>query len=86
MTTIYFVRHAEADNSNRDGRNRPLTEKGMKDRALVTEYLQDKSVDAVVASPFKRAIDTIADFAEQNDCEIEIVEDFRERKSDTDMS
>ena len=86
MTTIYFIRHAEADNSNRDGRNRPLTEKGMKDRALVTEFLQDKSIDAVVSSPFKRAICTIADFAEQNDCEIEIVEDFRERKSDTDMS
>ena len=86
MTTIYFVRHAEADNSNRDGRNRPLTKKGMKDRALVTEFLQDKSIDEVVSSPFKRAIDTIADFADRNGFEIEIIEDFRERMSDTDMS
>ena len=51
MTTIYFVRHAEADNSNRDGRNRSLTEKGMKDRALVTKFLLGKNISAVISSP-----------------------------------
>ena len=86
MTTVYFVRHAEADNSHRDGRIRPLTEKGLADRKLVTEFLQDKQIDAVISSPFKRAIDTLSNFAEQNGFEIEIVEDFRERKSDSDMN
>ena len=84
MTTVYFVRHAEADNSNRDERTRPLTEKGMIDRALVTAFLQDKGIDVVVSSPFRRAIDTVADFAEQCCFDIEIIEDFRERKSDSD--
>ena len=84
MTTIYFIRHAEADNTNRDGRNRPLTAKGLADRILVTEFLQDKNIDAVLSSPFKRAIDTVADFAEKNGFEIQTVEDFRERKSDSD--
>ena len=84
MTTVYFVRHAEADNSVRDGKIRPLTEKGITDRALVTAYLQDKKIDNILSSPFKRAIDTIADFAEQNGLNIETIEDFRERKSDSD--
>ena len=84
MTTIYFIRHAEADDSDRDGQNRPLTKKGMKDRVLVTEYLQDKSIDAIISSPSKRALDTISDFADRNRIGIEIIEDFRERKSDSD--
>jgi len=86
VTTIYFIRHAEADNSNRDGRIRPLTEKGLTDRKLVTEFLLDKRIDAVLSSPFKRAVDTVADFAEKSCFEIEIVEDFRERQSDSDMN
>ena len=85
MTTVYFIRHAQADNSVRDGRVRPLTEKGMADRALVTAFLQEKGIDVVLSSPFRRAVDTISGFAEQNNLEIEIVEDFRERKSDSDM-
>jgi len=85
MTTVYFIRHAQADYAVRDGRVRPLTEKGLADRARVTAYLQDKNIDAVLSSPFRRAIDTIAPFAEQNKLEIELVEGFRERKSDSDM-
>ena len=84
MTTVYFIRHAQADNNVRDGRVRPLTEKGMNDRKLVTEYLKDKNIDVVLSSPFKRAIDTIADFAEKSNLPIHIIEDFRERKSDSD--
>ena len=78
MTTVFFVRHAEADNINSDGRNRPLTEKGMNDRALVTEFLQNKNIDAIFSSPYKRAVDTVADFAEKHDFTIELIEDFRE--------
>jgi len=55
----------------------------MRDRALVTEFLRDKSIDLVFSSPFKRALDTIADFAEKNHFKIEKVEDFRERTSDS---
>jgi 2,3-bisphosphoglycerate-dependent phosphoglycerate mutase len=41
MTTVYFIRHAQADNSVCDGRIRPLTEKGLVDRKLVAEFLMD---------------------------------------------
>ena len=86
MTTVYFIRHAQADNSVRDGRVRPLTEKGMADRALVTAFLQHKGIDAVLSSPFKRAVDTIAPFAEENNLAIERIEDFREQKSSSDRT
>ena len=79
MTTVFFIRHAESDLSVHDDRIRPLTEKGMNDRSLVTGFLQDKSINAVLSSPFRRAVDTVADFAERNGIEIETIEDFRER-------
>jgi len=86
MTKIFFIRHAQADSSVRDPLTRPLTPKGVADRRLVTEYLQDKNIEIVLSSPFKRAVDTIADFAAKNNLEIEIVENFRERKSDSDWN
>ena len=83
MTTVYFIRHAESDISIRDEAMRPLTEKGMRDCLLVTEYLSDKNIDRVISSPFKRAVDTVSDFAEKFGFEIELIDDFRERKSDS---
>ena len=82
MTKIYFIRHAQSDNKNSDNRNRPLTEKGMVDRKLVTDFLQDKSIDIVLSSTFKRAIDTVKPFAISQGLEIELIEDFREREAD----
>jgi len=82
MTTIYFVRHAQpergADSPYTDA-TYPLTAKGMADRNLVTAFLQDKNIDVVLSSPFKRAVDTVGQFAEQKGLQIEIIDDFRER-------
>lgn len=82
MTTVYFVRHAEPNYDNHDDMTRELSEKGMKDRVLVTEFLRDKQIDVVLSSPFKRAVDTVRDFAEKHGFEIEVVEDLRERRID----
>jgi 2,3-bisphosphoglycerate-dependent phosphoglycerate mutase len=81
MTTIYFVRHCESDTSIRDDRIRPLTTKGLADRELVTAFLQDKGIDVVLSSPYRRAYDTISDFANKAGLQIHGVEDFRERKA-----
>lgn len=83
MTNIYFVRHAEPNYENHDDRHRELTEKGMRDREAVTEYLMDKGIHAVLSSPYKRAVDTVKHFADARGMEIEPVEDFRERKVDS---
>jgi len=85
-TTIYFIRHAEPArraNSHAHGLTDytyPLTDKGKADTALVTAFLRDKNIDAVLSSPFKRAVDTVAPFAREAGLAVEIVEDFRERR------
>lgn len=80
MTTIYFVRHCQSDHSVHDDRTRPLTPKGQGDSKLVTEFLRDKRICAVLSSPYQRAMDTVRDFADAYGFSIETVEDFRERK------
>jgi 2,3-bisphosphoglycerate-dependent phosphoglycerate mutase len=79
MTTIHFIRHAQADNNNLDDLMRPLTQKGLTDRALVTNYLSNQNINKVVSSNYKRALDTISPFAEKAGLDIEIIADFRER-------
>lgn len=81
-TRAFFVRHAEPDFSNHNDALRELSPKGMRDRALVTEFLKDKKIDAVLSSPYKRAIDTVKDFADRYGFAVGIVDAFRERKVD----
>lgn len=83
MTKVYFVRHCEPNYNNRDDVSRELTAKGMADRELVTQFLSDKNITVVLSSPYKRAVDTVAHFAESKDLNIEIVDDFRERRVDS---
>ena len=83
MVNVYFVRHAESDHSVRDAMTRPLTEKGRIDCRLVTDFLNDKRINSVYSSPYKRAFDTVLPFAESIGLQVEIVEDFREREFDT---
>ncbi|MGM9661774.1 MAG: histidine phosphatase family protein [Oscillospiraceae bacterium] len=80
ITTIYFVRHAEPNFDNHDDCARELTAKGLEDRKLVTAFLRDKRIDLVLSSPYKRAVDTVKDFADAMGYEIGLVEDFRERR------
>lgn len=83
MTVIYFIRHAEPNYNNHDDLTRELSEKGLEDRKLVTKFLNNKNIDLVLSSPYKRAIDTVKEFADANILKIGIVEDFRERKIDS---
>ncbi len=79
-TVIYFVRHAEPNMNNHDDRTRELTAEGLESRKLVTKFLADQKIDAVLSSPYKRSVDTIRHFADLQGLTIETVEDFRERK------
>lgn len=81
LTQVYFVRHAQPNNENHDEPTRELTEKGMRDRALVTAFLADKQVDAVLSSPYKRAVDTVAHYADAHGMEIKTIDSFRERRT-----
>ncbi len=78
-TTVYFVRHAQSDNSVKDEMTRPLTEKGMQDRMLACAYLKDKKIDAVYSSPYLRAVTTVQPLAEHLGLPICTEPAFRER-------
>lgn len=83
ITVIYFVRHASPNYNNHDDLMRELNEQGLRDRKLVTDFLSDKNIDAVLSSPYKRAVDTIKEFADVKKLNIQIIDDFRERKIDS---
>ena len=80
MNKIYFVRHAKPDFSVHDDLTRPLTDKGIIDSKNICEFLKEKSINKTYSSPYKRAIDTIKELAQNLSIKIEVVDDFRERK------
>ena len=80
MTSIFFVRHAQPDESWEDDRTRPLTALGMKDSLKVTEILEDLKINIFYSSPYKRSIDTISDYTNKYNIPVFIDERFRERK------
>lgn len=80
MTKIYFVRHAKPDFKVKEDLIRPLTQEGVDDCKKVTKFLLDKNITRIFSSPYKRSIDTIKGFADIVDLDINIIEDFRERK------
>lgn len=79
-TKVYFVRYARADISNHDDASRGLSKEGLAGARQVAHFLQDKGVDAVLSSPYRRAVDTLRPFAERAGLDIVIVDDFRERR------
>ena len=60
-----------------------LSPKGQADTGLVTGYLRDKNISAVLSSPFKRAVDTVAPFARAVGLPVITMEDLRERRIDS---
>lgn len=82
MTTIYFVRHAEPDLSQKDEFHRPLTLKGKVDSVRLSDFFREKPVDYVYSSPFRRAVETVTPLAERFEKRICLEKDFRERKID----
>ncbi len=79
-TSIIFVRHAQAVYGKND-RERPLTEAGLADRAVVAEALEGREIDSFLSSPYKRSMDTIRPAADLRGMKIFTDERFRERKA-----
>lgn len=65
VTTVWMIRHAQADANVSDPLRRPLTEAGKKDCALVTDLLRGQGVSRVFSSPYRRAAETVSDFAKE---------------------
>lgn len=83
ITTLYYVRHAEPDYNVHDDETRPLTQNGELAAHRVASYFENKGIEIVLSSPYKRAVDTIKPYADKTGLEIRKVFDFRERKIDS---
>ena len=79
QTKIYFVRHAAPNQENHNDRLRELTVKGEEDAKKVTQYLLEQQIDAVLSSPYRRAVQTVQNYAQTAFFPIVAVDDFRER-------
>ncbi len=76
-TTIYLVRHAHADWEPDE--NRPLSKRGREDAKAVGHILEQFPIDAIYASPYRRAYETVEPLAHALGLEIKIEPDLRER-------
>lgn len=79
ITNIYLVRHADSTYTPEE-LTRPLSQKGLQDAKGITEILLQENITHIVASPYKRAIQTVEGLATSLNLDINIEENFKERK------
>ncbi|MBN8210460.1 histidine phosphatase family protein [Bacillus sp. NTK071] len=77
-TVIYLVRHAHSTYTP-DEYGRELSQKGREDQKRLTNVMKNVKIDAVLSSPYMRAIQTVEGLAENNGLEIQLIEEFKER-------
>jgi 2,3-bisphosphoglycerate-dependent phosphoglycerate mutase len=80
--TLCFVRHAKPDESVRDDATRPLTEEGLLAARGLVAWFDGKKVDAVISSPYARAVQTVEPLAASLAIPISTDCDLRERKNE----
>lgn len=83
LTRLWFARHGEveADLVGRfvgAGTDVRLSDTGRHQAEAIAAYLEDGRIDAVVASPLRRALDTAAPLAKKHGLEVDIRPGFRE--------
>jgi 2,3-bisphosphoglycerate-dependent phosphoglycerate mutase len=76
VKTIYFVRHAKATGQEVEA---SLTEKGLEQAGKLVEFFEDRLIEKIYSSPFKRAIDTIQPLANVKGLEIQVDDRLSER-------
>jgi len=79
ITNIYLVRHAHSAYTP-DELNRPLSSKGFEAAEKVAALLLEENINLIIASPYKRAIQTVEGLTKTLNLDIQIEEAFRERK------
>lgn len=80
LNKVYFIRHAKPDYTEHNDLIRPLTESGIEESIKLIRLMKNKNITRIYSSPYKRSIDTVIKIAEDYNIEIELIEDFRERK------
>jgi 2,3-bisphosphoglycerate-dependent phosphoglycerate mutase len=68
MSEILLVRHCESSGQEPGA---PLTERGLRQAAALSRFLEAFPVDRIVCSPYRRALQSIAPFATQRRLRVE---------------
>lgn len=76
LMRIYLVRHCAALGQEPDAE---LTDEGRAQAERLADFLSGRPVDAIVSSPFRRAVATIRPLAERLGLEIRVDDRLRER-------
>lgn len=63
MKKIYLVRHCEAEGQHIDA---SLTEQGYKQALELSNFFADLTIDYIITSPYKRALESIQPFAQSS--------------------
>ncbi|MCC5800298.1 histidine phosphatase family protein [Rossellomorea vietnamensis] len=83
MKEIYIVRHAKAEGQPFHA---SLTGEGERQALQLASFLENRSIQAIYSSPFKRALDTIAPFADRSGLRVQEDDRLGERVlSDQDL-
>jgi len=81
MTTLILVRHAQsAPDPSLPERDWPLSDKGRAQAAALAPVLAELGIEALVSSPYIRAVETLRPYAEAASLPIEVDEDLCERR------
>ena len=80
ITRILLIRHGDSSPMIGVDRERGLTEQGHETVRRMTEALRDVSIDAVVSSPYARALLTVQGIADERGLSVSAIEDLRERQ------
>ena len=78
MNVYYLVRHAHADWS--EDENRSLSQRGQEGARRIVDFLAAFPISQIYASPYARAIQTIAPLAHNLNLEIRTTPELRERQ------
>ncbi|MEH7380989.1 histidine phosphatase family protein [Bacillus sp. JJ1533] len=76
LKNIYIIRHCKAEGQAPDA---PLTEEGQKQAIDLVAFFENKKVDQIISSPFKRAMQTIEPLANELHIKIETNPQLAER-------
>lgn len=79
-TECWFVRHGKSVYVKGDDRNMPLDAMHLGDVKRITEFFTEIEIDQVIASTYKRAVDTVMGIAKEKQLVIEQIEDLKERE------
>ncbi|KKU59368.1 MAG: Phosphoglycerate mutase family protein [Parcubacteria group bacterium GW2011_GWA2_47_12] len=61
MKKVYFIRHGESEGNAgpiRQGRSSSLTQKGLEQSEIIAERCEKLSIDSIISSTMKRAVET----------------------------